>query len=88
LKKSRIFEIYLNVIEWGDGIYGAEAAAQTYFHTSASDLDASQAARLAGAIVNPRVLNPSHPTARLLRREQIILHRMGAVTPPESVEVP
>jgi monofunctional biosynthetic peptidoglycan transglycosylase len=80
LKKARIFELYLNVIEWGDGIYGAEAAARTYFHVSAADLDANQAARLAGAIVNPRVLNPAHPTARLLRREQLILHRMGAVS--------
>jgi monofunctional biosynthetic peptidoglycan transglycosylase len=88
LKKSRIFEIYLNVIEWGDGIYGAEAAAQAYFHTSAADLDASQSARLAGAIVNPRLLNPAHPNGRLLRREQIILHRMGSVTPPDPAEVP
>jgi monofunctional biosynthetic peptidoglycan transglycosylase len=84
LKKARIFELYLNVIEWGDGIYGAEAAARTYFHVSAADLDANQAARLAGAIVNPRVLNPAHPTARLLRREQLILHRMGAVSPPPA----
>jgi monofunctional biosynthetic peptidoglycan transglycosylase len=84
LKKARIFEIYLNVIEWGDGIYGAEAAAQTYFHTSAATLDAEQAARLAGAIVNPRLLNPAHPTARLRRREQLILHRLGSVSPPPS----
>jgi monofunctional biosynthetic peptidoglycan transglycosylase len=84
LKKARIFELYLNVIEWGDGIYGAEAAARTYFRVSAADLDANQAARLAGAIVNPRVLNPAHPTARLLRREQLILHRMGAVSPPPA----
>src|SRR6266536_5208434 len=42
LKKSRILEIYLNVIEWGDGLYGADAAARTYFHVSASDLDAPQ----------------------------------------------
>ena len=62
LKKARIFEIYLNVIEWGDGIYGVDAAAQTYFHTSAADLDPTQSALLAGAIVNPRVLNPAHPT--------------------------
>jgi monofunctional biosynthetic peptidoglycan transglycosylase len=84
LRKARIFELYLNVIEWGDGIYGAEAAARTYFRVSAADLDSSQAARLAGAIANPRVLNPARPTARLLRREQLILHRMGAVSPPPA----
>jgi monofunctional biosynthetic peptidoglycan transglycosylase len=77
LSKTRIFEIYLNVIEWGDGVWGAEAAARTYFHTSAATLSREQAARLAGAIVNPRVLNPAKPAGRLLRRERIILSRMG-----------
>ncbi len=83
LKKARILEIYLNVIEWGDGIYGAEAAAQTYFHRPASDVTSAQAALLAGAIINPRLLNPAHPTARLLRRQQLILRRMGGVSPPQ-----
>jgi monofunctional biosynthetic peptidoglycan transglycosylase len=82
LKKARILELYLNVIEWGDGIYGVEAAAQTYFHTQASLLDARQSALLAAAIVNPRVLNPAHPGTRLFRRQQVILRRMGAVSPP------
>ncbi len=82
LTKRRILEIYLNVIEWGDGIYGAEAAARTYFGTSAAGLSAEQAALLAGAIINPRVHNPGHPTPRLRRRQQLILRRMGAVTPP------
>jgi monofunctional glycosyltransferase len=72
------------VIEWGDGVYGAEAAARTYFHTSASALGPAEAALLAGAIVNPRVLNPAHPSARLLKRQQLILRRMGAVMPPEN----
>src|SRR5581483_6244607 len=49
LPKARIFELYLNVIEWGDGVYGAEAAARTYFHTDASALGASDAALLAAA---------------------------------------
>lgn len=84
LKKARIFEIYLNVIEWGDGVYGAEAAARTYFHSSAADLDPEQAALLAAAIINPRLLNPAHPGARLLRRQQLILHRMGVVSPPDE----
>ena len=82
LSKRRILEIYLNVIEWGDGIYGAEAAARTYFGTSAAGLSAEQAALLAGAIINPRVHNPARPTPRLRRRQQLVLQRMGAVTPP------
>lgn len=82
LPKARIFEIYLNVIEWGDGIWGADAAARTYFGVSASSLSAPQAALLAGAIINPRVLNPSRPTARLQRRQRMLLGRMGTVTPP------
>jgi monofunctional biosynthetic peptidoglycan transglycosylase len=82
LPKSRILELYLNVIEWGDGIYGAEAAARTYFRTSAAALGPSHAAQLAAAIVNPRVMNPARPTARLNRRQQLILRRMGGVVPP------
>jgi monofunctional biosynthetic peptidoglycan transglycosylase len=88
LPKARIFELYLNVIEWGDGIWGAEAAARTYFRTSSSSLSPSQAALLAGAIVNPRVLNPAHPPARLLRRQRIILGRMGSVEPPAPARTP
>ena len=82
LSKARIFEIYLNVIEWGDGIWGAEAAARTYFGVPASGISAPQAALLAGAIINPRVLNPAHPTQRLLRRQRMVLGRMRSVTPP------
>ena len=82
LDKSRILELYLNVIEWGDGIYGAEAAARTYFHEGAASLGPSESALLAGAIVNPRVLNPARPTARLMRRQALIMRRMGSVTPP------
>ena len=87
LKKARILELYLNEIEWGDGIYGAEAASRAYFHKPASDLSAPEAALLAGAIVNPRLMNPEHPTRRLLQRQQLILRRMGAVSPPPA-EVP
>jgi monofunctional glycosyltransferase len=84
LKKSRILELYLNVIEWGDGIYGAEGAARSYFQTSAGALGATESALLAAAIINPRLLNPGRPSARLLRRQQLILRRMGVVTPPEE----
>lgn len=82
LTKARIFELYLNVIEWGDGVWGAQAAAQTYFDQSAASLSREQAALLAGAIVNPRLLNPARPTRRLLRRQRIVLARMGSVSPP------
>jgi monofunctional glycosyltransferase len=82
LPKARILELYLNVIEWGDGIYGVEAASENYFGQSAASLAPPSAALLAGAIINPRLLNPAHPTPRLLRRQQMILKRMGAVTPP------
>ena len=88
LKKARILELYLNVIEWGDGVYGAEAAAQTYFNSPAALLSPSESALLAGAIVNPRLLNPARPTARLLRRQQLILRRMGAVSPPPAPAEP
>jgi monofunctional glycosyltransferase len=89
LSKRRIFEIYLNVIEWGDGIYGADAAARRYFGRSAASLSPEEAALMAGAIINPRVHNPAHPTARLKVRQQIILKRMGWVEPPpEAPEVP
>jgi monofunctional biosynthetic peptidoglycan transglycosylase len=88
LSKARIFELYLNLIEWGDGLWGAEAAARTYFHTSAASLSREQAALLAGAIVNPRVLNPAHPPARLLRRQRIVLARMPGVVPPAAPPAP
>ena len=87
LPKARIFEIYLNVIEWGDGIWGVEAASRAYFGTPASAVSRDQAALLAGAIINPRVLNPRRPTARLFARQKIILGRMGDVTPPPQAAV-
>ena len=88
LKKARIFELYLNVIEWGDGVYGVEAAARTYFHASAATLGGPESALLAAAIVNPRLYNPGHPNARLLRRQQLILRRMGSVQPPVEAAGP
>jgi monofunctional biosynthetic peptidoglycan transglycosylase len=84
LKKSRILELYLNVIEWGDGVYGVDGAAHSYFQKSAAELGPADAALLAAAIVNPRLLNPAHPSTRLLRRQQLILRRMGAVVPPQE----
>jgi monofunctional biosynthetic peptidoglycan transglycosylase len=88
LSKQRILELYLNVIEWGDGVYGAEAAARTYFRKGAAALAPQEAALLAGALVNPRLLNPGHPTPRLRRRQQMVARRMGLVTPPPVVAAP
>jgi len=84
LTKQRIFEIYLNVIEWGDGIFGCEAAARAYFGKPCASLGLEEAALMAGAIINPVVHNPARPTRRLLRRQQIILRRLGGVTAPAS----
>ena len=88
LSKTRIFELYLNSIEWGDGIWGAEAAARTYFGIPASSVAPDQAALMAGAIVNPRVLNIARPNARLRGRQRIIRARMGNITPPPVVAPP
>jgi len=88
LTKQRIFEIYLNMIEWGDGIFGCEAAARAYFGKPCSSLGMEESALLAGAIINPRVHNPAKPTRRLLRRQQIILRRMGFKESPPPVLVP
>ncbi len=83
LKKRRILELYLNVIEWGDGIYGAEAAAQHYFHKPASGLSANEAAFLAAMIPNPRtVFNPRVNPRRVARRQRIILRGMPYVRVP------
>jgi monofunctional biosynthetic peptidoglycan transglycosylase len=89
LTKQRIFEIYLNVIEWGDGIFGCEAAAQAYFNKPCASLGMAEAALMAGAIINPREHNPARPTRRLLRRQQITMRRMGfKEEPPAPVPPP
>ena len=83
LTKRRILEIYLNVIEWGDGIYGAEAAAQHYFHKPASSLTVSEAAFLSAMIPNPRaVFNPQTNPRRVARRQRIILRGMPYIKLP------
>jgi monofunctional biosynthetic peptidoglycan transglycosylase len=84
LTKQRIFEIYLNVIEWGDGIFGCEAAARAYFRKSCAALEMTESALMAGAIINPREHSPARPTRRLLRRQQIILRRMGFKESPPT----
>lgn len=83
LSKKRVLELYLNVIEWGDGVYGAEAAAQHYFRKPASALNATEAAFLSAIIPNPRtVFNPQTNPRRVARRQRIILRGMPYVSPP------
>jgi monofunctional biosynthetic peptidoglycan transglycosylase len=76
LTKKRILELYLNVVELGERLYGAEAAARFYFHESAASLAPSQAALLAGCLPNPRLMNPENPNKRLRWRQRMILSRM------------
>ena len=83
LSKRRILELYLNVIEWGDGVYGAEAAARTYFGKSAANLAPQEAAFLAAIIPNPRTaFNPKLHPRRVARRQRIILRGMPYVRVP------
>jgi monofunctional biosynthetic peptidoglycan transglycosylase len=76
LSKKRILELYMNVVEMGEHVYGAEAASHFYFHTSASGLSPSQAALLAGCLPNPRIMNPASPNKRLRFRQRMVLSRM------------
>jgi monofunctional glycosyltransferase len=78
LSKQRIMELYLNVIEWGWGIYGIEAASEQYFGKSASSLTREESARLAAVIPNPRRYRVDKETRYLERRSQLILNRMAA----------
>ena len=76
LDKKRILEIYLNVIEWGDGVYGAQAAAQRYYGKPAAALDEVEAAGLAGMIPNPRTIHPRAAPRRFARAQRRVLWLM------------
>jgi monofunctional glycosyltransferase len=82
MSKRRIFEIYLNIIEWGNGVFGAQAAARYYYGTSAANLDPEQAARLAAMVPKPRFYDKVRETPLLERRTDIILERMSQVSVP------
>lgn len=82
MSKRRILEIYLNVIEWGEGVFGAEAAARHYFHTGAASLGAAQAARMAAMIPKPRYYDAHRQTRHLNRQSATILARMRLVKIP------
>lgn len=76
LSKRRILELYLNLIEWGDGVYGAEAAARRTFGVSAADLDPRQAVLLAAVVINPRRYSAKTPSSRIEKRARMIASRM------------
>lgn len=79
--KERILEVYLNVIEMGDGIYGSEAAAQTYFGKSCTKLSRSQAALIAACFPNPRRWTPRSPTRYIKHRQYLIMKNMRRLGP-------
>lgn len=76
MSKRRIFEIYLNVIEWGNGVFGAEAAARHYYRKSARNLSVGESAKLAAMVPNPRYYDKHRSDRRLLRKTRIIQRRM------------
>jgi monofunctional glycosyltransferase len=82
LPKERIFELYLNVIEWGNGVFGVDAAARRYFHVGAHQLTAEQAARLAAMAPAPRVFERNPESAYLAGRVATILARMPSAQIP------
>jgi monofunctional biosynthetic peptidoglycan transglycosylase len=82
LSKERILEIYLNNVEWGEGVFGAEAAAQHYFRKSAARLNAWEAARLAVMLPRPRYFEKLAQSAYLARRAETIVARMNDVVLP------
>ena len=82
MSKRRIFEIYLNIIEWGNGVFGAQAAARYYYGISAANLGPEQAARLAAMVPKPRFYDKVRETPLLERRTGIILERMSQVSIP------
>ena len=89
LGKPRILELYLNVVEWGDGIYGADAAARVWFEKPASDLLPEEAAVLAAMLPAPRKRNPREPSKALRRRARQVLNLFGLnneLTPDELTE--
>lgn len=82
MTKQRIFEIYLNVIEWGDGVFGAEAASRHYFNASAAQLGPAQASKLAAMVPNPRFYDKNRSARGLLRKTRIIQRQLAAVDLP------
>ena len=89
LSKKRILELYLNVAEWGEGIFGAEAASRHYFGKSSSELTPEEAARLAAILPNPRRYNPVGDQRYVVNRSNLIygiMIRRGVVIPENKEE--
>ena len=82
LDKRRILEIYLNSVEWGQGVFGAEAAARHYFRKSAAELSAAEAARLAVMLPQPKRFETLPQSSYLLQRTRVVMQRMKDATPP------
>jgi monofunctional biosynthetic peptidoglycan transglycosylase len=82
MDKQRIFEIYLNSVEWGNGVYGAQAAARYYYRVSADRLTAWQAARLAVMLPRPKYFDEHRSSGYLAQRAAVIARRMGAAEVP------
>jgi monofunctional biosynthetic peptidoglycan transglycosylase len=82
MSKRRILEIYLNKIEWGNGVFGAEAASRYYYGVSASALTSKQAARLAAMVPSPRFYDLNRNTPWLLKKTDIIFNRMASTSIP------
>ncbi len=80
--KQRILEVYMNIAELGNGIYGVGAASEAYFHTTPAHLDPSQAARLAAVLPSPRRLHADRPSAYVLRRAEWIQQQMTQLGGP------
>jgi monofunctional biosynthetic peptidoglycan transglycosylase len=80
--KQRILEVYLNVIEWGNGVFGAEAAARHYYGVSGEQLSAEQAARLAGMVPRPRFYDRNRNAPALPAKSEVILARMRSAAVP------
>lgn len=80
--KQRILEVYLNIAEFGDHLFGIEAASRYYFGIPAKDLNRRQSALLAATLPNPILLKAAHPSAYLIRRKRWILRQMGNLEPP------
>jgi monofunctional biosynthetic peptidoglycan transglycosylase len=87
--KQRIMEVYLNSIEMGDGIYGADAVAEEHFNTTAQNLSKAQCALIAATLPNPRKFSSLHPSAYMLKRQARILREMRYVPelPKEGEDV-
>lgn len=81
--KRRILEVYLNVVEFGDGIYGVEAAAQHYYRKSAKNLNRQQSARLISMLPNPKFYEKNPQSKRLRNKQSIILGRMNSAVLPQ-----